>query len=203
VVTEFERLSATGHAAERGVPDAPLGRYVTITSVDATVIQPTLTSGEVFRIGLGWLWPESWGCWTRPEGGELLIGLPQNAGRLEITLDLRNIPSEPSKWSLEIDGSDTITGCLAPGERTRVTCPVPTTAVTELRLRLRGDASEPLSLKSGTKEYDDHAAVGVAGFSLQPQAVHPTCSQMAALMPLAAAPHDPVIAPPQGVPGCG
>lgn len=147
------------------VPRARLGAYHPVTRNVATRIWPGIGSGEIFRTGLGWLWPDTWGCWTRPQGGELTIGLPADRKMLRVYLLLRNLPTHECPWRLRIKGLPAISGTLALGEERWVSFDYPVIEDGDvLRMKLRGGTTETIKMStSGTvKEYT--ASVGLKGF---------------------------------------
>lgn len=154
-------------ATRQLAPVATLGAYHPITRNTETRIWPGMGSGEIFRTGLGWLWPDTWGCWTRSQGGELTIGVPAGTGPLRLYLLLQNFPNHECPWRLQVEGSASMTGTLRNGERKWVTVDFPTPPANNvLRLRLRGGWEEVIRMNTGGTEKEYHASIGVAGFFL-------------------------------------
>lgn len=164
--TEVTRLAARGAGREAAFRAAParLGAYYPITRNMATRIWPGIGSGEIFRAGLGWLWPDTWGCWTRPQGGELAIGLPERQGPLRVYMLLQGLPDHACSWRLQVKGRPSLAGVLGCGERKLVTFDYRAAADDGvLRMRLRGDRAGIIPMKTGG-ERDYLASVGLAGF---------------------------------------
>ncbi|QJU57625.1 glycosyltransferase [Sphingomonas sp. AP4-R1] len=153
--------------ADHAIPKAKIGAYHPVTRNVATRIWPGIGSGEIFRTGLGWLWPDTWGCWTRPEGGELTIGLPSDRKPLRVYLLLQNFPNHTCPWRLRIKGLPSIDGELQMGEHRWVSFDYPVLDDGgTLRMKLRGGWSEIIKMSTGgtIKEYS--ASVGLKGFFL-------------------------------------
>jgi glycosyltransferase involved in cell wall biosynthesis len=149
------------------VPKAQMGAYHPITRNVATRIWPGIGSGEIFRTGLGWLWPDTWGCWTRPQGGELTIGLPADRKPLRVYLLIKNFPNHECLWSLRIKGLPSISGTLQIGEQRWVSFDYP--MIDDggvLKMKLRGDWSETIRMSTGGTEKEYLASVGLCGFFL-------------------------------------
>jgi len=149
------------------VPKAKLGAFHPITRNVATRIWPGIGSGEIFRTGLGWLWPDIWGCWTRPQGGELTIGLPGDRKPLRVYLLLKNFPNHECPWRLRIKDLRSIAGTLQMGEERWVSFDYPVlNDGNVLRAKLRGEWSETIKMSTGGTMKEYTASVGLKGFFL-------------------------------------
>ena len=71
---------------ERGLWPFPveLGRYYGITENMETQIWPGMASGEIYRQGANWWWPEPWGCWTKPGIARLAFTAPLPEGEAAV-----------------------------------------------------------------------------------------------------------------------
>jgi glycosyltransferase involved in cell wall biosynthesis len=146
-------------------PQARLGAYHPITRNVETRIWSGVGSGEIFRTGLGWLWPDTWGCWTRPQGGGLAIGLPQGRGLLRVYLLLKNFPNHECPWRIRIKGMPTLQGRLLNNEERWVSFDYPVIDDGDvLRLNIRGEWSELIRMSTGGSDKDYLASIGVRGF---------------------------------------
>jgi glycosyltransferase involved in cell wall biosynthesis len=164
IESEIVRLAARDDAPAYTPPLAKLGAFHPITRNVETRIWPGIGSGEIFRTGLGWLWPDTWGCWTLPQGGGLAIGLPEQRGTVRVYLQLQNIPGHACPWRLRIQGLPTLRGELTPGERRWVSFDYPEDGGALLRLHLRGDWSETIAMVTSGQEKEYRASVGLCGF---------------------------------------
>jgi glycosyltransferase involved in cell wall biosynthesis/Tfp pilus assembly protein PilF len=154
----------SGRQAYRA-PRVKLGAYHPITRNVETRIWPGFGSGEIFRTGLGWLWPDTWGCWTRPQGGGLAIGLPERHGLLRVYLLLKNFPGHDCPWRLRIKGLPTLRGRLLDGEERWVSFDYPMIDDGDvLRMNLRGERTELIRMSTNGSEKDYLASVGLRGF---------------------------------------
>lgn len=77
--------------------------------------------GEVYRNGLGWWWPESWGCWIKGTGPAtlafLLDGVAEKA--IVVYLGLRGAVHESCTCSVKSEGTPSLEVLLTP-EQDRV-----------------------------------------------------------------------------------
>ena len=60
--------------------EATPGRYYAVRINHETQIWPGLASGEMFRQGDAWWWPENWGCWTKHKVARLAFVAPVPSG---------------------------------------------------------------------------------------------------------------------------
>jgi len=149
------------------VPKAKIGAYHPITRNVATRIWPGIGSGEIFRTGLGWLWPDTWGTSTRPQGGELTIGLPEDRKPLRVYLLLQNFPNHECPWHLRVKCLSSIRGTLQPGEQRWVSFDYPVLDDGGvLKMKLRGEWSETIQMSTSGTMKDYLASVGLKGFFL-------------------------------------
>lgn len=106
-----------------------------------------------------------WGCWTRPQGGDLTIGLPENRKALRVYLLLKNFPNHECPWRLRIKGLPSIAGTLQLGEERWVSFDYPVMDDGNvLRAKLRGEWSETIQMSTGGTMKDYIASVGLKGF---------------------------------------
>jgi glycosyltransferase involved in cell wall biosynthesis len=153
------------NTSEATAPLVRLGGYHPITRNVATRIWPGIGSGEIFRMGLGWLWPDIWGCWTRPQGGELALGLPNGRTALRVYLLLKSVPNHETPWKLRIKGQPGLRGTLAIGEERWVSFDYPEADDGDvLRMKLRSEWSERITMNTGGTDKEYLAAVGLRGF---------------------------------------
>ena len=115
VVAAVDRWRAPPSAPRRGArPFAlPLGRYFPLGRNRRTTLEAGVGTGEPFRHGDGWLGPEWWGCWTRPDGAMLVAASPGGAGRLRLYLGLRSPPGRACGYVVRVDGETVADGRLA------------------------------------------------------------------------------------------
>ena len=163
---EIMRLTSRDAASGSrfGAPRPMLGNYHPVTRNIETRIWPGMGSGEIFRTGLGWLWPDIWGCWTRPQGGGLTIGLAPDQPPVRVYLLLHGVPNHECQWRLRIKGRRDLSGTLAAGERKWVSFDYAVSGESTLRMHLRGDWVETITMSTGGSDKQYSASVGLAGF---------------------------------------
>lgn len=128
-----------------------LGRYYPLNRTGALAIHRTMESGERFRSGTGWWFPDDWGNWTKPEGGMLKLRFePASIGepkRLYVRLLGLSARSQP--YRIALGGVKAEEGVLAPQQNLWcvVNVPIDAQASGELVVGLHGG------------EYDDFAAL--------------------------------------------
>jgi hypothetical protein len=114
-------------------------------------------SAERLRIGRGWTAPDDRGCWTRPQGGSLLIDL--TACSPPARLILKIICRRASGWFVTIDGVALDSGHLAADEFAWAICALPPTSKTIVRIDIQ---AEKAGVASDT-------SIGIAGASVLDQ----------------------------------
>ncbi|MEJ7927152.1 glycosyltransferase family 1 protein [Sphingobium sp. AN641] len=136
----------------------PLGRNL------QTRIWPGLASAEIYRSGTGWWWPDDWGCWTKPRGGELAFRFT-DSGPLRAFVRIHAPPDNPSDFTVSSPEFDIlVTGIMKPGEERWISFDLPHPVPAEgLRLIVRG--SNSVDIRERTAGLDPRViALGVAGF---------------------------------------
>lgn len=158
------------HDAPPPAPRAPpvrLGRHHPITRNFETRIWSGMRAGEVFRAGAGWWGPDDWGCWTKPGGGALLLGLPEGAPRaLRLCLRLHGFPVGGCDYAIHIGEAEARRGRLREQEFRWLAFDVALPA-DETALWLRIESAASFDLGTVTDGLDPRVvSVGVAGFFL-------------------------------------
>jgi len=170
----FEQVAATvvAWAAQPEKADAAprvtLGAYYPIVRNFETRIWPGMRSAEIYRAGDGWWGPDDWGCWTKPQGGRLEIGLPGQGGSLRLYLHLQGLPTRACPYSVQVTGAaEAREGVLAPSQFKWLTFDVDPGAARTLGVALQGFATTALA--EVTKNLDRRVvSLGLAGFLLCP-----------------------------------
>ena len=147
-------------------PTARLGAYFPLVRNVETKLWPGLRSAESFRVGDGWWGPEDWGCWTKPQGGLLEIGLPARHPPLRAYWRLRGLPGRSGRYRLEVAGA-VVEGRLGPGEFKWVTIDAPAAGDDQPVLHAHLTSDDVEDLADGAAGLDMRTiAVGLAGFFL-------------------------------------
>jgi glycosyltransferase involved in cell wall biosynthesis len=121
------------------------GRWHPFTPLTDGEIKPGFGTGANFRSDIGWLPPVATGCWTRPDGGEIAIGLPSD-GLWRLSLQLMGLATRGSRWTLDIEGRETITGSLDANARSWVVIDDLLAPGGVVRLFLKGLTSDVIDL---------------------------------------------------------
>ncbi|MDF0490486.1 glycosyltransferase [Sphingomonas sp. H39-1-10] len=158
---------AEGEASARSVPVATLGAYHPIVRNFETRIWPGMRSAEIFRAGPGWWGPDNWGCWTKPLGGTLEIGLRQEIDEpVRLYLQLHGLPARDCPWTVTLENGAAQKGHLPSGAFKWIHFdidPLPRDHV--LQITIEGAVS--LDLREVTDGSDPRVvSVGVGGFFL-------------------------------------
>ena len=147
-----------------------LGAYHPIVRNFERRLRPRMRSGEVFRVGDGWSWPDDWGCWTKACGGELHVTLPETSGALRLYLQLHGLPQTPSTYAVELpSGHRPSQGLIAPQGFKWIAFDIAEPPADRMiTVRVRGDATEDLGnvTQGGDRRV---VSIGVCGFFLCPR----------------------------------
>lgn len=82
-----------------------LGRYYGITENLETQIWPGMSSGEIYRQGANWWWPEPWGCWTKPGVARLAFVAPLPPGEAAVLyIGVRGVQGTPCRAIVNATG---------------------------------------------------------------------------------------------------
>ena len=148
------------------VPGAILGAYYPLVRNRETRIWPGLGAAEIYRSDTGWWWPDDWGCWTKPQGGELALRPARCLERIRAYLRLRGLPTKNTRYEVaDYDGAVLSAGVIEGGQSRWIVFDTHCAADGVIRLRLRGDESEDLADVSGGLDRR-RASVGLHGFCL-------------------------------------
>jgi glycosyltransferase involved in cell wall biosynthesis len=168
VITAAKALAvqpATGWTA----PRAEAGKYYPIGRYRGVRIWNGLESGEVFRCGDGWHWPDDEGSRTRDGGAELQFSLPSDATSWRLFLRLTGLGGEECPYEIRIGGELAAAGSLRPGEcRWARGASFVTNGTTQVVVQVRGLIAERVELLQGGGHKPRVASIGVAGFYIFP-----------------------------------
>jgi glycosyltransferase involved in cell wall biosynthesis len=153
------QAAPAGHRAA----SATLGAHHPIVRNFETRIWRGMRSAEVFRVGAGWWGPDDWGCWTRPGGAQLAIGLPAGApDALRLYVCLHGFPRGECAFQLRVEGGPARCGVLREQAFRWIALDV---AGHEDVLRVRVESPAHFDLGTTTGGLDPRlVSVGVAGF---------------------------------------
>jgi glycosyltransferase involved in cell wall biosynthesis len=96
--------------------EAEMGVLHALTANSSNVLWPGLKSGEIYRNGPGWWWPEHWGCWIKSNGpSQIAFVLKDVAGApIEVFVGLRGVQGKNAVCTLKCDGARTLNVPLGP-----------------------------------------------------------------------------------------
>lgn len=171
IVDEVEAFVARAEveAGQHGHGDAAqpveLGAWYPITRNYETRIWRGLALAEIYRQGTGWWWPDDWGCWTKPNGGELAFRFPDQGGPLRCFLRLHAPQGGASRFTLTSGDFDlSIAGTMKADEYRWVMFDLPADLPTSgVSIRLHGSHADDLNDRTGGLD-KRIICVGVAGF---------------------------------------
>jgi glycosyltransferase involved in cell wall biosynthesis len=162
-----KKTQETGSRPPLAMP-VRLGVYYPITRNFETRVWRGMISGEMFRAGAGWWWPDDWGVWTKPEGGDLAFRVDRPHKALRAYFRIRGVFETPSAWTLDFASPDGVrlAGRLGPDERRWVTVDFPASSGGSTVLgKLSG--AEIQDLASRTNGLDARVtSIGLEGFYL-------------------------------------
>lgn len=142
------------------------GRYYSMRRVDALAIHRAMESAERFRSGQGWWFPDDWGNWTKPQGGQLTLRLTGDQP-MRLYLGLRGLTEDEQPYTVAFGGMVAQSGTLEPQETRWVALRVQPDAFTsgELTISLKGDKFDDFAI--GTKGVDVRkSGLGLVGFMI-------------------------------------
>ena len=163
--------------AERGLWPFPAesGRYYGFTENQQTQIWPGMISGEIFRQGGGWWWPEPWGCWTKPTVARVafLALLPPERPAV-LYLGVKGVQGHHCAATVNLVGAGKRELRLTPDEIRWLAFPIPAATLAALsrssdgqlfELRFSADAAADFRTATGGED-PRVASLGVLGFMI-------------------------------------
>lgn len=141
------------------------GAYYPIVRNFERRIWKGLGSAEIYRSGTGWWWPDDWGCWTKPNGGDLALRFVDQKGPVRGFIKLHAPPDEASTFHVSAPAIGFhLEGKLNPGEFRWIAIDVPEIAPVEgFHIRFKGSHSVDVSDRTGGLD-KRVIALGVGGF---------------------------------------
>ena len=168
-----QRLLSWFTAGERDALPAShvptLGRYYPLNRTEALAIHRTMESGERFRSGTGWWFPDDWGNWTKPEGGVLKLRFePDSIGKPKrLYVRLLGLSARSQPYRIALGGVTAEEGMLAPQQNLWcvVNVPVDAQASGELVVGLHGGAYDDFAATTNGRD-TRKGGLGVFGFMI-------------------------------------
>lgn len=161
-------------AAAPKIPEIVAGSYYPVSLYKGTRIWSGLGSGEIFRIGMGWLRPGTDQCRTKAGGGALQMYVPWSEGPLRLYLRLRGLSSKNSAFVVSTGDETIATGILSAGEERWVLGKISAGSYCSFRaIIVKGIDTEEIEIGTGGMLDRLQASVGVVGFALVEYANEP------------------------------
>ena len=143
-----------------------LGRYYSLRRVDALAIHRAMESAERFRSGQGWWFPDDWGNWTKPQGGQLTLRLTGDQPK-RLYLGLRGLADNEQPFTISLGGGVARTDTLDPQETRWIALRIEADvfATGELTIGLKGEAFDDFAVS--TRGVDTRkSGLGLVGFMI-------------------------------------
>jgi glycosyltransferase involved in cell wall biosynthesis len=148
-------------------PPVEEGQYYPLRRYRGVRIWRGLESGEIFRLGNGWHWPDDRGSRTREGGGDLHMTLPAGDGPWRLYLHLSGLDSEECPYEISIGGSVVAAGSLLPRQsRWAIGASFSADGGRELSVHVRGLFTEQVDMILGGSPKPRVASIGVNAFYL-------------------------------------
>ena len=154
------------------------GQYYGFTENLETQIWPGMISGELFRQGDGWWWPEPWGCWTKPVVARVafLAKLPTDRPAV-LYIGVKGVQGQDCHATINVVGVAKRVVSLAPDQTRWLAFRVSAAALAGLPqttegalFELRFSADKATDFRVATNGEDPRvASVGVHGFMICPR----------------------------------
>jgi glycosyltransferase involved in cell wall biosynthesis len=120
IISALRRHEARAPAKEATpwslVKEAVGGQYYFLGSIDVVRPLKGLITGELFRQGEGWWWPERWGCWTKQTPARLEFTYRAKGERVRLYVGIKGVPGKETVAALHVDGAYRRTIPLAPDQ---------------------------------------------------------------------------------------
>ncbi len=141
------------------------GTYYPVSLYRELRIWRSLAAGEIFRVGDGWLWPETDGCRTTIAGGELCMSVPTAANALRLYLRVRGLADIVCPFALIVSGETVFRSTLRVGEQRWVMTDLPDGIGPDLSILVKGEAEERIEMSTGGSVKRLMASLTVIGFA--------------------------------------
>jgi len=150
-----------------------LGRYYGLTENQHTHIWPGMASGEMFRQGDSWWWPEPWGCWTKAKVARLAFLAPLKPKSAAVLyLGIRGVQGLFCSATVTLEGVGRRTINLAPEQPQWLVFRIPKELLRTLPKSAEGvlfdllfSSDKTADFRDGTEGRDHRiAGIGVCGF---------------------------------------
>ncbi|MCE2579377.1 glycosyltransferase [Komagataeibacter sp. FNDCR1] len=143
-----------------------LGKYYPVSLYKKPQIWPSLESGEIFRLGFDWLWPETDRCRIGPNGGTLCITDLPIGKNLRMYIQVSGLTEKSCPFSISIDG-DVILRSILERHTTRwILLDIPERKTPLLKVFIKGEQTEMWRMHPCGVEQTLPYALSVVGFAI-------------------------------------
>ncbi|WCT74848.1 glycosyltransferase family 1 protein [Sphingomonas naphthae] len=148
-------------------PHVEAGIFYPVNHYKGVRIWKGLASGEIFRLGDGWLWPDEKGARTGQKGGMLQFRLPAGAGPWRMYIRMMGLGQEACPYEISMDGDTLVQGSVEAGAaRWTSGFNFDADGGQIVTMVLKGAVSETIDVMQGGSLKRRVASIGVSGFFL-------------------------------------
>jgi len=137
--------------------EAEMGVLHTLTSNHQSTLWAGLKSGEIYRNGPNWWWPEYWGCWIKGTGPSQLAFVLKGVGGapVQVYIGLRGAQSKTSTATLKCEGIRPVITMLGPEEDKTVSFLLPATQDADrlVVINVSSDTAVDFKMTSGGRDF--------------------------------------------------
>jgi glycosyltransferase involved in cell wall biosynthesis len=137
--------------------EAEMGVLHPLTSNQWSTLWAGLKSGEIYRNGPGWWWPEQWGCWIKGAGPSQVAFLLKNAADVpvHVYVGLRGVQGKTSVATLKCDGARAIVLPLGPEQDRTASIDLQPSADTDrlVVINISSDVAADFRTSTGGKDF--------------------------------------------------
>ena len=161
-------------AKERAIWPLPaaMGVFHQFSRNSEAIVWRGMSSGELYRMGLGWNECDDWGCWMKSRTADIAFRAPENNavnGGYLVALFLQGLPLGSPAVTFAVhdvqNEVDVMSDTLQPGRYSNYLVSLPENAVRDGVIHLRISSSGKVSLSNSSEGHDTRiATLGVCGF---------------------------------------
>ncbi|HTT99474.1 MAG TPA: glycosyltransferase [Rhizomicrobium sp.] len=137
--------------------EADMGVLHTLASNHNSTLWAGLKSGEIYRNGPGWWWPEYWGCWIKGTGPSQIAFVLRGVANspVQIYIGLRGAQSKTSTATLKCEGVRPVITMLGPEQDKTVSFVLPASPEVDrlVVINITSDTAVDFRMSSGGKDF--------------------------------------------------
>jgi glycosyltransferase involved in cell wall biosynthesis len=146
---------------------AKMGTLNTLGGIADAILRSGMKSGEIYRNGRGWWWPEPWGCWIKGTGPATVAFVLDNVANSEILIyvGLKGIAGKDSLCTVKCEGLRPIETTVPADREHVVFMELPATGEDERLVTFNVSCNSSVDFAAITKGVDKRVSgVGVRWF---------------------------------------